>query len=179
MPEADEYAEKSAVYRNYKNIYEEMLKIYRELGLDPDKHIKIEPKYKQDGLDIDMATLDGAYPQLKLLTPSQFKQAAKMSRTGKLDEFIGEKMPTKISSPGELTKNDGKILIEELGEENANLVKKGIRAPQFFMGNDDLPRVNSYVFDLDPIRKALAEGKRIPAFKDGGFVSIDDMLAEL
>ena len=179
MPEADEYAEKSAVYRNYKNIYEEMLKIYRELGLDPDKHIKIEPKYKQDGLDIDMATLDGAYPQLKLLTPSQFKQAAKMSRSRKLEEFVAEKMPPYINSPRQLTKDDGKILIEELGEEYANLVKKGIRAPQFFMGKEDLPRVNSYVFDLDPIRKALAEGKRIPAFKDGGFVSIDDMLAEL
>ena len=88
-------------------------------------------------------------------------------------------MPAEINSPGKLTKDDGKILIEELGEENANLVKKGIRAPQFFMGKEDLPRVNSYVFDLDPIRKALAEGKRIPAFKDGGFVSIDDMLAEL
>jgi len=170
LPKANEIPS-ATVAREYKAIYDEMLKIYRELGLDPDEYVRIEPVYQFSGYQ----GLDQAYPAKKFLTPSEYKAAAKLGRGEEIEGFL-ENLAQLDSKELPLT---DKAFKDNLSEASENLIKKGIRSTAFLFDVADLPSANLYQFDLDPIRKALAEGKRIPAFKEGGFVSIDDMLAEL
>lgn len=176
FPQAEEIPD-STVSREYYRIKDEMIKIYQDLGLDPDKYVRIEPQYKTIS---GRGNFNALFPEKLFLSPSEFKAATKLGRGSEFEKLIDKLDDLDYEGLGA----EESILKEFFDAADEKLVRKGIRATDFIESKqgkiqDDLPAAVMFQFDLDPIREALAEGKRIPAFKDGGFVSIDDMLAEL